>query len=160
MLYKQSNISLKLIDKNITNKEIDLLVKWRKKVQPLWHEDFKVTYKSMQKWVKGIVNSKGRMLFFVLKDNKIIGQCGFDEANTKDCYIDAVIRGEGKSDGTMTQVVKTFITIASKFGKKIKLKVVFDNIHAIKFYKKLGFKVLKRDKKESKCLIMKYENSS
>lgn len=159
MLSQKSNISLKIIDNNITSKEIDLLIKWRKNVQYLWHETFKITKKSMKKWVIEIINSKGRMLFFVLKNNKIIGQCGFDEANTKDCYIDAVIRGEGKSDGTMAQVVKTFIIIAKKFGKVIKLKVVFDNEHAIKFYKKLGFKILKRDKKEPKCLIMTYENS-
>jgi RimJ/RimL family protein N-acetyltransferase len=135
-------LSLKLIQKDITPSEIKLLAKWRKKVQPIWHETFRITYRETRKWIIKIIDNPKKMLFFIVKNNELIGHVGYDEIGEGYCYIGNVIRGEGRSDGSMTQAVRTLIKIAS--GKSIYLKVLPDNKDAIKFYKKLGFKLFSK----------------
>lgn len=155
-------ISLKLADKTIEDKEIELLVVWRKKVQTLWHESFSVTFEGTEKWVHGIIDNPSKLLFFIKKDQQYIGQIGFDEIGANYCYIGMVIRGEGERDGSMTQAMNDLITLAKKFGiQNVFLLVLDDNHHAINFYKKIGFVVQDRKKKDGRnYLKMKYENSS
>ena len=151
-------LSLKLVDNNITSDEIKLLAKWRKKVQPLWEETFEVTYEGTKKWIAGIIANPKKMLFFVVKDGKLIGHVGYDEIRDDYCYIGNVIRGEGKSDGSMTYAVKLLINMATKFNvKNIFLSALSSNEKAIKFYEDIGFKVFIYDIKN---LIMKYENNT
>lgn len=148
-------MSLKLIDKTITFEEIKLLARWRKKVQPLWGETFKVTYKGTERWVHKLVNNPNKMLFFVIKNNKLIGHVGYDFIGSDFCQIGNVIRGEGRSDGSMTKAVKMLIEMAYKMKKKrIELSVLANNERAIKFYTRIGFMPYR---KVDKSLIMTYE---
>lgn len=145
-------ISLKLVDKVIPS-EVKLLAKWRKNVQPIWHETFRVTYSGTKKWTQNLIKSKDKMLFFIVNDNKLIGHIGFDEIGLGYCYIGNVIRGEGKSDGSMTHAMKMLIRITTKMNKDCYVRVLPFNKKAMRFYKKIGFKTLKI---EDNYQIMKY----
>lgn len=145
-------ISLKLVDEVIPN-EVRLLAKWRKKVQPIWHETFKVTYEGTKKWTENLIKDKERMLFFIIKNNKFIGHIGFDEIGTGFVYIGNVIRGEGRKDGSMTTAMKILLSLSKKMGKDCYVKVLHFNKNAIRFYKKIGFR---QSGKEGELLIMKY----
>ena len=153
-----NNMTLKLIDENITPEEIRLLGKWRKKVQPAWGETFKITFKGTEKWIHGIIDNPTKMLFFVMVKDKPIGHVGFDSTGVDldECFIGNIIRGKGKSDGSMIEAIKTLITIGKKFGHNVCLKTQKNNIRAIQFYKKIGFRVYERINND---LIMKYVKS-
>ena len=126
-------MKIKLITKVVPS-EVKLLAKWRRKVQPLWHETFKVTIKGTSKWLQEVIDNPDKSLFFVEKDGKLIGHVGFNIMDG-DFYIDNIIRGEGKSDGFMSKAVKKLISL--NYCKKIYLLVYPDNVHAIEFYKKI-----------------------
>jgi len=145
-------MELKLITHEITPAEIRLLAKWRKRVQPLWGETFKVTYQGTKKWIHRIVDNPDKMLFFVIKNGKPIGHVGFD--SIEPCFVGNIIRGRGRSDGSMTEAIHTLAAIGRKFGKNIYLKTSTSNINATRFYKKIGFVISFFDGKD---LIMKYE---
>jgi hypothetical protein len=142
-------LSLKLI-RIVNHKEVKLLAKWRRKVQPVWHETFKITIKGTEKWLKKVINSPTKSLYFVVKDGKLIGHVGYDYIDGQ-YYIDNVIRGEGKSDGSMTKAVKMII---DPFEPTY-LLVLPDMTDAIRFYKKIGFSP---HMLIGKYLKMKYEN--
>lgn len=149
-------MSLRLIT-SPTIKEIRLLMKWRKNVQPLWKETFKVTFYSTFLWISKIINNPNRMLFFVMKGKTPIGQIGFDYIGLKQVYIGSVIRGSGKPDGSMSHAVQDLISIAQKNRKfDIFLKVLPSNAHAIEFYKKIGFKKINT---VENYLVMQYEKN-
>jgi len=145
-------LSLKLIEDDITEDEIKLLVKWRKKVQPLWRETFEITHEGTKKWIKGIINNPKKMLFFIVKDGELIGHVGFDTIGKDSNYIGNVIRGEGESDGSMTKAIN--ILIKMSYQKDILLEVSSYLDKAIYFYKKIGFK---ENHSTIKYLVMKYE---
>ncbi len=148
-------LTYKPIDSGITPKEIRLLAKWRKSVQQVWRETFKVTYKGTKIWINKIINDPKKLYFFVIKNDEYIGQLGFDKIGGNDCYIGMVIRGEGKSDGSMTAAMKFMITLSKKFGtKNIYLLIHPDMSHAIQFYEKIGFRFNRKVKEYSR---MKYE---
>ncbi len=149
-------LTFKPVVRDATPKEIRLLVKWRKNVQSVWRETFKVTFKGTQEWVKRITSDPKKLLFFIIKNDEYIGQIGFDEIGKNHCYIGMVIRGEGRSDGSMTEAMDFLIFLSKKFDKKnVYLLIHPDMAHAIKFYEKVGFKFEKKIKEYSR---MKYED--
>ena len=146
-------LNLKLIEKVILS-EVKLLAKWRRKVQSLWHETFKVTTKGTADWLQKVIDNPDKHLYFVKKDGVPIGHVGFNVIDG-DFHIDNIIRGEGKSDGSMTKAVKKLINY--NYIKTAYTLVFPDNKNAIKFYEKIGF-IPHRMK--GKYLQMKYENSN
>lgn len=125
---------LKLIDKIIPS-EVKLLAKWRKQIQPIWHETFKVTYKGTAKWLQGVIDNPNKKLYFVVKGEKYIGHVGYHIIDGE-FYIDNIVRGEGESDGSMTKAIQELI----KDQKEVFLLVYPDLKKAIDFYTKIGFK--------------------
>lgn len=151
-------ISLKLIDNTVTDYEIRLLAKWRKKVQPLWQETFKVTYQGTKKWINDINDNKKRRLFFIISDGDYIGHVGFEKKSRNLIYIDNVIRGEGESGGEMSQAVLILVELARfLYIENIYVKVLKHLAYAIRFYEKLGFKHYKELPKL--YYVLKYEKS-
>ena len=146
-------LSLKFINK-VVPEEVKLLAKWRKKVQPIWHETFKITLNGTAKWLQGVIDSYDKGLYFVIKDKKKIGHVGFHFIDGE-YYVDNVIRGVGKSDGSMTKAVKQIIN--QNFNRITYVLLFPDNKKAVKFYKKIGFIPYKMS---GKYLKMKYEDSS
>ena len=150
-------MTLKLIDNSITPEEIQLLAKWRKKVQKEWGETFRVTFNGTEKWIHTIIDNPEKMLFFVCVKEKPIGHVGFDKIEDNYCYIGNVIRGRGKSDGSMTKAIQTLIAISYKFRHGfIYLTTRRKNKKGIEFYKKIGFR---RFQRKDNNLIMKYEKN-
>ncbi len=148
-------ISLKLIDNSLTRQEIELLMKWRKKVQPIWNETFNVTFKGTKKWITGINNNTKRRLFFIISDGSYIGHVGFEKKSRSSIYIDNVIRGEGRRNGEMSKAEVSLITIARfLYFKNIYVKTLESNVNAINFYTKLGFKKYKKIRVN---YVLKYE---
>lgn len=133
-------ISLKLLEE-VTPKEVKLLAKWRTQVQSIWHEDFEVTYKGTEKWIKEIIEDPKKAFFLIIKDNREIGQIGYERIGKKSVRIGYVIRGEGRHDGSMSYAMRTLIKLAQ--GKKVNIKVRDDNYHAIAFYRHLRFFITK-----------------
>lgn len=149
-------ISLKLID-GVIPSEVKLLAKWRRQVQSIWHETFKVTYSGTKKWTLNLIKDKKRMLFFVVKNNEFIGHIGFDRIGGNFVYIGNVVRGRGRKDGSMSAAMKFLISLSQKMGKDCYVRVLNFNKNAIRFYKRLGFKV---SKNLGKNLKMKYEDNT
>lgn len=128
-------LKLKLIDKVVPS-EVKLLAKWRKKVQPIWHETFKVTNKGTAIWLEKILKNPDIKLYFVVKDGKIIGHVGYHIIDGE-FYIDNIIRGTGKSDGSMTNAILKIMKLNK--NKFTYLLTGQDMLSAISFYEKIGF---------------------
>ena len=137
------------------DEDIMLLTKWRRKVHILWKDNFYATFKGTKAWVKQL-NRRGDALYFVIVKGKKIGQIGFQNIDEKHANISIgfVIRGQGKSDGSMTNAVYYLLGYAYGCGfKHIYLSVLKSNILAQRFYKKIGFN---KYKSEGKLYIFKY----
>lgn len=134
---------------NPTPSEIKLLARWRRR-NTLWFRDTKpITFKGTQIWWQGVQNNPLRILFWVQnsKGNKI-GHMGLNRFKNKSCELDNVIRGRKASPGLMGFAAKSLINWVFKSLpiEKIYLQTNFDNLHAIKFYQKCGFKIVKKSR--------------
>ena len=90
-----------------------------------------------------MVNDDDRVLFIIQVDGKYIGHVGlfhFDFTNNSS-EIDNVIRGENDLPGVMSEAIKSLMAWATaELGiHTFNLKVRKENLHAIKFYKKIGY---------------------
>lgn len=123
---------------------MEIIGRWRKENEIWFLSQFNVTTERTTKWFKmNLIEIQDRLLFIIEVENKYIGHVGlfrFDfEKNT--CEIDNIVRGEPEYAGIMGDAVLNMMD----WGKKqldinsYLLKVVSDNIRAIKFYNRLGF---------------------
>jgi len=132
---------------NPNRRELLLLAKWRRKNQHWFGDDHEINLKSTQKWWQTVEANPLRILFWVqnLKGDKI-GHMGLNRFKAKSCELDNVIRGPKGSAGLMTQAVLSLIDWVFKHLpiKRIYLQTNYDNSHAIKFYERCGFKMVKK----------------
>lgn len=132
--------------------EIYLLAKWREQNSFAFPSQFKVTINGTKLWlINQLLNNPTRMLFFVeTKDTHpiLIGHMGLYSFDFKEnsCEIDNVVRGDKQLlKGIMSLALKELIAWTKKELKpnNIYLRVFYDNISAINYYTKIGFRKLK-----------------
>lgn len=122
-----------------------LLASWRNKNADMSPDPFVATTESTKKWLDDILEREDRILFLVLSsDGTKVGQIGFSSLNekTRSMEIDAVIRGEtGICPGMMSHALNALVRwgLSTLKMKKITLRVLSTNLHAIQFYKKNFF---------------------
>lgn len=129
--------------------EIMLLARWRRK-NKRWFRDTKpVTFPSTEKWWQTVQENPLRILFWV-ENNKgqKVGHMGLNRFKAKSCELDNVIRGPKTSPGIMGNAVSSLIdwTFKNLPIKRIYLQTNYDNGHAIRFYEKSHFKIIKNSK--------------
>lgn len=130
---------------------INELSNWRKENEFAYPAQFDITYEGTKKWLKNaVIDNDDRILFFIIdKLGNRIGHIGFANCNSdkSELEIDNVLRGSKTYDkGIMTLALKAIIDWAESIllVKRITLKVLSDNDHAIEFYKKNNFKEIDR----------------
>lgn len=134
-------------------KEIQLLSKWRKENEFAFPSQFKITNDGTKRWViNQVIHNDYRILFFIETTDthpKYIGHIGLYSFNfrSNSCEIDNVVRGNktvGK--GMMSFSLKAILhwTQTELQSAHIYLRVFADNSHAVDFYKKNGFKEVKK----------------
>lgn len=123
-----------------------LLAKWRNENAEMSPDPFIATLESTEKWLDhDVLEREDRILFLILSpDGTKIGHIGFSSLDEKaqSMEIDAVIRGDKEScPGIMSHALNTLtrwgLTVLKL--KKITLRVLTGNLHAIHFYKENYF---------------------
>lgn len=138
------NISLRLIThRDLTDYEsIKLLKDWRKKNQFAYVGNYKVTHKSIKKWLKeSVLDNPDRFLFWVIVDGRKIGHIGVKNIRKNSIEVDNVARGVEGHKGAMSNALKQIVNMYS--GYRIWLRVLPNNFHAIAFYINNDFKTYK-----------------
>lgn len=149
--FKKLKYDLFLLTENcITDKKIiRLLFLWRKKHEFWFSSQFKISFKGTEKWLKErVIETPDRLLFMIKVKDIYIGHIGLFRFNLKKntCEIDNVIRGNPLYPG----IIFNALNYLMKWGndklllKSYTLETSSDNNSAIKLYKKLGFKEIKR----------------
>ena len=132
-----------------SEKEYRLLSSWRRKNHQ-WFKDAKpVTVSSTKKWWQDVQENPLRVLFWVENlDGHIIGHMGLNRFKGASCELDNVIRGNKTSPGLMSLAVSSLIlwVLNSLPIKRVNLQTNYDNLHAIRFYEKSNFKIVKKSK--------------
>ncbi len=146
-------------DKVDDDEIINLLVRWRKENQFWFRDMFDVTKLSTKKWyIDQLINKQDRILFLIKVKNSYIGHIGLNRFNFKNnsCSLDNVIRGEIVDRKIMPEAIDLLHKIGYQhFGlKKYTLETCSTNYRALKLYKNLGYKEIKREP------ILAIENSS
>jgi RimJ/RimL family protein N-acetyltransferase len=125
---------------------IALLAKWRAEATT-FHNKFNVTQESTKRWLrKLLLDVPDRILFLVLnRYGHPIGHMGFASALNNECLMefDNVIRGVPNQDaGLMGVATKAILNWANNTFRPqgFYLRTLDDNVHALQFYSKLGFK--------------------
>jgi glycosyltransferase involved in cell wall biosynthesis/RimJ/RimL family protein N-acetyltransferase len=125
---------------------IEKLTLWRAENSFAYPTQFKVTFEGTKTWLRNnVLNIEDRLLFLVLDQHgHPVGHLGYANTNneTADMEIDNVLRGDKKvQPGLMSMAMKTIIHWAEEtfHPRRIFLRVLDDNIHAIDFYQRLNF---------------------
>jgi RimJ/RimL family protein N-acetyltransferase len=125
---------------------ITMLAKWRSEATT-FHDGFKVTFDGTKNWLrKLLLDIPDRILFLVLnRYGKPIGHLGFANAMNDQglMEVDNVIRGvHGAEPGLMSLSIQALLrwAVQTISPQGFHLKTLEDNVHAIGFYDKLGFK--------------------
>jgi RimJ/RimL family protein N-acetyltransferase len=131
---------LKVIGPDITESELRLMMKWRKKNKLTYVEQQEITFKSFTWWFKEHYINQRRLLFWVVNDKgKPVGHMGFYEINGDSVKIDNLIRGEDGDKGIMSKALQELLIIGKRMFNNIYLKVKIENEYAINFYERNGF---------------------
>lgn len=127
-----------------TRKNIQTLCKWRNNALFAFTDQTPTTYAKTKKWLHKLNANPKRILFFITHEGKQIGHIGL---STEQGYLelDNVLRGEKEGKGKMGEAVDDMVKIAKMLGKKITVRVVPNNSHAIAFYIQHRFKITKKD---------------
>jgi RimJ/RimL family protein N-acetyltransferase len=133
-----------------TEKNAELLARWRNKYKDNFLTCFIATKDKTLHWLKSIIKGNDRILFFIeIETKEPIGQIGltnFDFIN-KRCELDQVIRGvEGVLPGVMTYACITITDWAFETlkARSVYARVFEDNLPAINTYIRSGYKVFKK----------------
>ena len=124
-----------------------LLKKWREDNQFAYPTKFKVTLEGTRKWLeKDVLENESRVLFWITNSNFIkLGHIGLVcLPENSGLEVDNVLRGESGTAGLMTEALKALETLVeTEFSlERISLRVLESNVHAVNFYKNLGYRVL------------------
>jgi len=121
------------------------LAQWRMEATT-FHNKFNVTLDGTKRWLrKLLLDVPDRILFLVLnRYGHAVGHMGLAHALNEECLmeLDNVIRGVSVGDpGIMSVATQALLDWADKTiaPKGFHLRTLEDNIHAIRFYEKLGF---------------------
>ncbi len=150
-----SKIVLRLITKADFNyQSIKRLKEWRIKNRFAYVGNYKITHASIKKWLQeSVLDNPDRFLFWVITNNEYIGHIGIKNIKASSIEIDNVSRGVSNHKGAMHEALQMLIDAYSFY--RIWLRVLPDNIHAIKFYERNGFEIIG---KMDQFTLMKYEN--
>lgn len=161
MSVKSSKSRLRVVGCHITEDEIRLLAKWRKKNNRFYPEQVKVTPTSMMWWYREHYVNQKRILFWVIGDKgEKIGHMGLYHFIDNSIDLDNVSRGDRKYKGIMSEALQELLEIGYRLAENIYLKVRADNDRAIRFYERNGF--VKQEKVLYKNVLffrMKHERS-
>jgi len=123
---------------------MELLGRWRKENEGWYLSQFPVSTKRTRRWfIDKLIEVPDRMLFIIKISGKYVGHVGlfgFD-FEKRTCEIDNILRGEKDFPGIMGCAVSGMMD----WGKRnlelrgYTLKVLSDNLRAIRFYHKLGY---------------------
>ena len=128
---------------------MDLIGKWRKENEIWYLSQFPVTVERTIKWFNDkLIETPDRLLFIIKTDKGYIGHLGlfrFD-FNRKNCEIDNILRGEPEYPGIIGNAIINMMKWGRDYLKLggYSLKVLSDNERAIRLYKSLCFKEIKR----------------
>lgn len=125
---------------------LEKLSQWRNENVGVYPTQFVSTLESTQAWLKDrLLDAEGRILFLVVNNTgKVVGHIGFNGCiNAEQSFeIDNVIKGEAEvPKGVFSQALNALLEWARKTinVNSFYLRVMKDNLHAIKFYEKNGF---------------------
>ncbi len=126
---------------------IEKLSLWREENSFAYPTQFQVTFEGTKRWLRNnVLDFEDRLLFLVLdRHGHPVGHLGFANTNNESgsMEIDNVLRGDKEAQpGMMSTAMKTLIRWAEETigPRRIFLRVLDDNPHAIDFYRKLGFR--------------------
>jgi perosamine synthetase len=129
------------------NALIALLARWREENAAAFPSRFLVTLAGTATWLKTkLLDVEDRLLFLVLdRHGRPLGHLGFANAlnDSAALEVDNIIRGiPGESPGLMTEALRVLIDWAEEMfrPRRIHLRVLSDNAHAIAFYRRVGFR--------------------
>lgn len=135
-------------DFRVTTPEcVALLSKWRVENPSIATGTFEVTHERTEKWLDNLVIENDNRILFLIQaiDGSYLGHIGFAAFDDKKegAEIDSVLRGvKDTSPGLMEWAMETIMQWGKDVLrlKEISLKVFSDNLHAIAFYKRCGFR--------------------
>lgn len=123
------------------------LAQWRAENAFAYPTQFPVTIPGTASWLRSkLLDLEGRILFLILnRHGNPIGHLGFASAinDEGELEIDNVVRGvKDVQPGIMSSAMKALLNWAEEIigPRVIYLRLLRDNHHAIKFYRKLDFK--------------------
>lgn len=133
------------------HREVEMMAEWRRNHQQFFTTQFHVTTEGTKKWLKEKILSSNKNILFVVEDSSLhpighVGLCEMDFQN-RTCLFDNILRGDSKRfkggmyDACSTLLQWCFHTLKME---NVSLKVLADNVRAIKLYKKLGFKEIEK----------------
>lgn len=130
-------ITLKLVTKaDLNHQSLKKLKDWRLKNRFAYVGKYKITEASIKKWLKKyVLESDDRILYWVVVDGKYIGHIGLTNIKLNSAELCDVSRGVDGYPGAMHEAMQLLIGPY----KKISLRVLADNHHAITFYERNGF---------------------
>lgn len=144
-------VFLQVVSKKGLSKEtIQLMTRWRKRASTAFANRFHPTAMRTKKWFTNqVLKKKDRILYFLYdRSGKKIGHVGLGSFNFFEgsCEIDNVVRGIDTYPGVMSYSVLTLARFATTtLGMKIvRLRVLEDNSHAIRFYSRIGFEEIRK----------------
>ncbi|HBI41358.1 MAG TPA: hypothetical protein DDY78_00685 [Planctomycetales bacterium] len=126
---------------------IAVLAQWRKKNAWVYPTQFEVTLQGTGAWLRSqVLDAPGRILFLVVDAGGTpIGHLGLADAlnDAHEMKVDNVMRGDPEGEpGIMEQALRTMLEWAEQTAtpQRFYLPVFADNEHAIRFYRRLGFR--------------------
>ena len=146
---------------------INDLTYYRNKYKKYYPTQFKATFTSTKKWIKKLLQTDNRIMFLLInKENEISGIIGFSKLEKKNILeIDNVIKFKNcEEKNIFSKTLKELVKFSKEilFIDNVQLKVMNNNIRAIKFYKKNHFKQIRKipltKKKIKNKIIYQEEN--
>lgn len=126
---------------------IGTLSRWRHEHGDAFPTQFAVTDAGTARWLRaGLLDVEDRLLFLVCdRHGHPVGHLGFAGALSGDraMAIDNVVRGERDADrGLMSLALEALLRWATEMfaPRELNLLVFEDNVHALRFYERLGFR--------------------
>jgi RimJ/RimL family protein N-acetyltransferase len=137
-------LALKLVTEvdTYSHESLKRLSEWRIKNRFAYKGNYEITIESITAWLEDyVLNNPKRALYWVWVDGTIIGTIGLTNIEVDSAELCDVSRGINIYKGSMTEALNLLIAPY----KKITLRVLSDNEHAIQFYEKNGFGYVKTD---------------
>ncbi len=132
------------------NELIKKLTFYRNKFKKYYPTQFQATEISTKKWIKKLLSTNNRIMFLLVnKENLICGVMGLLKHNSSEnsLEIDNVIKFKNCYEKNIfSKVLQALLSFSKEvlFIENIQLKVMSNNLRAIKYYKKNGFKIVSK----------------